>query len=285
MLTEEQVATYREQGFILVPNVFSADDVAELNRVTDAFVETSRSLTQSDSVFDIGPDHSHAAPKLRRIKHPTENHPAFDKAMRNPKLVGILQQLLGKAVRFDHAKLNIKPVGGGAEIDWHQDWAFYPHTNDDMLAVGVLLGDVGPKSGPLQVVPGSHKGPTLDHHSNGIFCGAISDPEDFAARAVPLMGEAGSITIHHVRAVHGSQSNTSETARRLLLLSYAAVDAWPLLQLDDGIESFDKRILTGEPTLAPRQVAVPIRIPLPKIETDDSIFDNQAHKQPAGMQT
>ncbi|WP_425403855.1 phytanoyl-CoA dioxygenase family protein [Hwanghaeella sp.] len=280
MLTEEQVAAYREDGFILVPDVYSTDEIAELNRVTDRFVETSRALTGSDSVFDIGPGHSHAAPKLRRIKNPTLHHPAFDKAMRHPGLIAILQQLLGDALRFDHAKLNIKPVGGGAEIDWHQDWAFYPHTNDDMLAVGVLLGDVGPKSGPLQVVPGSHKGPVLNHHSNGVFCGAIDDAEaeGLAETAVPLTGKAGSVTIHHVRAIHGSEPNTSETARRLLLFSYAAVDAWPLLP-KEGIGDFDTRILTGTPTLAPRQIAVPIRIPLPKVEADDSIFDNQSHKQ------
>ncbi|RVU38405.1 phytanoyl-CoA dioxygenase family protein [Hwanghaeella grinnelliae] len=280
MLTEDQVASYRTEGYLVVPDIFTPGEIAELNTVTDTFVEASRALTQSDAVFDIGPGHAHADPKLRRIKDPTHHHAAYDKAMRHPKLIAILQQLLGDAVRFDHAKLNIKPVGGGAEIDWHQDWAFYPHTNDDMLAVGVLLDDVGPRSGPLQVVPGSHKGPTLNHHSNAIFCGAIDDAEaePIAGTAVPLMGKAGSITIHHVRMVHGSEPNTSETARRLLLFSYAAVDAWPLLP-KEGIDAFNERILTGAPTLSPRQVAVPVRIPLPKVETDGSIFDNQAHKQ------
>lgn len=286
MLTEDQIAAYRKNGFILVPDVFSTDEIEELNRVTDGFVETSRSLTSSDSVFDIGPGHSHAEPKLRRIKNPTRHHAAYDKAMRHPNLIALLRQLLGDGLRFDHAKLNIKPVGGGATIDWHQDWAFYPHTNDDLLAVGVLLDDVGPKSGPLQVVPGSHKGPVLNHHSNGIFCGAIDDAEiaGLAEEAVALTGKAGAVTVHHVRAVHGSEPNTSATARRLLLFSYAAVDAWPLLPKED-LSDFNTRILTGAPTLAPRQTAVPVRIPLPKVETDDSIFDNQAHKQrgAAGM--
>lgn len=280
MLNDDQIETYRARGYILVPDVFSAEEIAELNRVTDTFVEASRALTQSDAVFDIGPGHSHAAPKLRRIKHPTVQHTVYDRAMRHPTLIAILQQLLGEAVRFDHAKLNIKPVGGGAEIDWHQDWAFYPHTNDDMLAIGVLLDDVGPRSGPLKVVPGSHRGPTMNHHSNGLFCGAIGDADmaGLAPTAEALTGKAGSITIHHVRAIHGSEPNTSDTPRRLLLFSYAAVDAWPLLP-KEGLESFNTRILTGSPTLAPRQVAVPVRIPLPKVASDDSIYDNQAHKQ------
>ena len=47
--------------------------------------------------------------------------------------------------------------------------------------------------------------------------------------AVPLTGKAGSITVHHVRAVHGSATNTSGRDRRLLLFQFRAADAWPLL--------------------------------------------------------
>ena len=40
------------------------------------------------------------------------------------------------------SKLNTKFEKGGSAVEWHQDWAFYPHTNDDVLAVGVMLDDV-----------------------------------------------------------------------------------------------------------------------------------------------
>ena len=57
---------------------------------------------------------------------------------------------------------------------------------------------------------------------DGKFCGAM-DPGrhevDYRA-AVPLTGQAGSITIHHVRAVHGSAPNRSSQARRLLLFQF-----------------------------------------------------------------
>ena len=282
MLTDDQIDFYRQQGYLLVPNLFTSREVADLNAVTDRFREESRTVSASDNVFDVGPGHSAEDPQLRRIKDPVLRHKSFDTAMRHPKLLAVLQQLLGRDLRFDHSKLNIKPVGGGAEIDWHQDWAFYPHTNDDLLAVGLMLDDVGPANGPLQVIPGSHLGPTHNHHSDGVFCGAITDTDaaEFERKAVPLTGGAGSITLHHVRTIHGSAPNTGDHDRRLLLFSYAAVDAWPLVPETD-LESFDARILTGGATLAPRQVAVPVRLPLPRVESDDSIFDNQAHKKDA----
>ena len=169
MLTYTQVAFYRDQGYLVVPDVFSAEELAELNQVTDGFLNRALSVQASNSVYDVAPDHSAAAPRVRRVKNPVDQDECYARASRNPKLIAILQQLIGDAIRFDHSKLNFKPVGGGAQIEWHQDWAFYPHTNDDLLAVGVYLEDCGEENGPLLVVPGTHKGPLYDHHHEGGF--------------------------------------------------------------------------------------------------------------------
>ncbi len=276
MLKPDQITFYRDQGYLVVEDVFTATELAELNAVTDNYVEGSRAVTDSDNVYDLGPGHSANAPRVRRIKDPADQHDVYYKASRNPKLVALLQCLLGPDVRFDHSKLNIKPVGGGAAIEWHQDWAFYPYTNDDLLAVGLYLEDCNEDNGPLLVLPGSHRGPVIDHHHDGIFVGAC-DPgaiEQDLNEAVPLTGKAGSITIHHVRTLHASTENRGVRERRLLLFSYAAVDAWPLVDSYE-LDEFNGRIITGMPTFAPRQTAVPIRLPLPKPNRAGSIFENQ----------
>ncbi len=276
MLQPAQIQFYRDQGYLVVEDVFSAEDLETLDTVTDIFLNRARAVKASDAVFDVAPDHGPDHPQVRRIKNPTQQHVAYDTAMRNPRLLDILECLLGPAIRFDHAKLNIKPVGGGATIEWHQDWAFYPHTNDDLLAVGVFLEDCGLENGPLQVIPGSHKGPIYNHHHEGIFVGAC-DPWEFkdqTNKPVSLPGKAGSITIHHVRTLHGSSVNRGSRDRRLLLFSYAAIDAWPLIDRYD-LEEFNSRIIRGEPTLEPRQVALPVRISLPRRAGNDSIFDDQ----------
>jgi ectoine hydroxylase-related dioxygenase (phytanoyl-CoA dioxygenase family) len=170
----------------------------------------------------------------------------------------------------------MKSAGYGAAVEWHQDWAFYPHTNDDVLATGIYLDDCGMENGPLLVVPESHRGPIYDHHADGYFTGAM-DPELEAAgydRAVPLVGEAGSMTIHHARLVHGSALNTSSKPRRLLLHEYAAADAWPLMGVAN-FEDFVGRVVRGKPTLEPRLVPVPVRMPLPPSPFQGSIYENQ----------
>jgi hypothetical protein len=96
---------------------------------------------------------------------------------------------------------------------------------------------------------------------------------DFS-KAVPLRGEAGSITVHHVRVVHGSAPNTSNRDRRLLLFQFRAADAWPLLGFP-SIEAFDELIVAGTATIEPRLECVPVRLPLPPADNQGSIYENQ----------
>jgi hypothetical protein len=63
MLTDGQRAAYDSDGFIVVPDVFSAADVAELRRVTDKFVSASATVTANDSVYDLEDTHSAAEPR------------------------------------------------------------------------------------------------------------------------------------------------------------------------------------------------------------------------------
>src|SRR5207344_1199954 len=140
--------------------------------------------------------HSATLPRVRRLKPAIFKRYAFFHALaRDPAITSILAQLLGQAIRQHGGKLNMKSAGFGAAVEWHQDWAFYPHTNDDVLATGIYLDDCDMQNGPLLVVPGTHKGPVYDHHANGYFVGAM-DPEidglDYS-KAVPLMGKAGSM--------------------------------------------------------------------------------------------
>lgn len=277
MISKQDVAFYNENGYLVVQNVLDGDEVAELRRITDEFVEKARAVTEHDEVYDLEDSHSPAEPRVRRIKTPHLWHPAYARMVRQPNLLEVLKQLWGPSIRFDVSKLNLKAAGYGAPVEWHQDWAFYPHTNDDLAAIGIMMDDVDDRNGPLLVIPGSHKGPIFDHHADGVFCGAM-DPakgEVDYRTAVPLTGPAGSITIHHVRTVHGSAANTSGKPRRLLLHQYRAADAWPLMAFQQDYDDFRSKLLCGEDTIEPRMEPVPVRLPLPPAAHQGSIYENQ----------
>ena len=166
----------------MVENVLSARELATVRQVTDELVAASRAVTEHNQIYDLEPTHTPGEPRVRRIKEPHNVHPAFREIAFSKKIADILTPLIGPSgIRYQTGKLNMKAAGYGAAVEWHQDWAFYPHTNDDLLAIGIYLDDCGPDNGPLMVVPGSHRWPIADHHSEGVFCGAI-DPTSLGHR-------------------------------------------------------------------------------------------------------
>ncbi|MDW3213869.1 MAG: phytanoyl-CoA dioxygenase family protein [Ilumatobacteraceae bacterium] len=271
------VAAYRQQGYVVVTDVLTTSELGAIRRELADVVAKAAGLTENDDVYDLEDSHSPASPRVRRIKEPHAVMPTVAALVRHPRMIEILTQLIGPDIRFQTSKLNMKSAGDGAAVEWHQDWAFYPHTNDDLVAVGIMLDDVDESNGPLCVLPGSHRGPTHDHHANGFFCGAIdpvATPIDFGS-AAKLTGTAGSMTFHHVRAVHGSAPNRSDRSRNLLLFQFAAVDAFPLATPVDDLARFDEMIVAGEPTIEPRVTVTPIRMPLPPAPSQGSIYENQ----------
>lgn len=263
MLTQEQVDLYRTNGYIVVENVISAEEIAELRRVTDEFVEKSREVTEHTKVFDLEPGHTPEAPRLRRLKNPAVLHPIYDRMLRHDYILDSVSQLIGQNIRHQACKLNMKSAGFGSPVEWHQDFAFGGDTtNDDMLSVGLAIDDMTQENGCLLFVPGSHKGPIYNHYQNDVFVGAITDPNFKPDNAVPIEVKAGGITIHHTRTLHASAPNVTGQSRRLFLLQYCAADALSPSPITDW-NAFDAAILRGEPVREPRYADVP-PVPRPK---------------------
>ncbi|MEF2554296.1 phytanoyl-CoA dioxygenase family protein [Aurantimonas sp. A2-1-M11] len=286
MLSAEQIARYRTDGYLLIENAIGPDEIKAIRDTALEFIERSRALTESDDVYDLDDGHSAETPRLTRIKVPHKQHPIFDGALRSDRMKSYFTDFLGPNVALQTTKLNTKAPGGGAAVEWHQDWAFYPHTNDDMLAFGLMLEDVDEENGPLMVIPGSHKGPVLSHHNNGVFCGAVNpdDPEFHFDKAIKLTGKAGDMSVHHARTLHGSAPNRSDRARMIMFFEACSADAWPLLGAGSYIhrlgqqamwDDLRERMICGEPVLSPRIETNPVRLPLPPASDASSIFKSQ----------
>ena len=203
VLSETQVRAYQDDGFLGLTSFVGADWMAQLQAVTQRMIEESRGVTETNDKFDVEPDHTPDAPRLRRLMRPQDQDPVYTEFAMNGPIVDIAEDLLGPDLKFHHGKLNFKWSGGGAEIKWHQDIPFWPHTAYNVLTIGVALEDIDDEMGPMGVVPGSHKGPIYDHYDrDGNWCGYIDDadlPAIDIANTAYLKGPAGSVTVHHCR--------------------------------------------------------------------------------------
>jgi Phytanoyl-CoA dioxygenase (PhyH) len=235
VLTEDQRAQYWRDGWISIPSLVDVATLERLRAITDEFVESSRSLTESNILFDLDAGHSAEEPRLRRLSSPTDLHEGYWAFASDSVITDVVTDLLGPNVKFHHSKLNFKAPRGGEEVKWHQDIQFWPHTNYDLLTVGVFLEDVEPGMGEVGFVPRSHDGPLYDlYGADDIWTGALRDGDLDDARvgdAVYPVGPAGTITVHSCRTVHGSAPNTSDRPRPLLLQTYAAADAYSYTDL------------------------------------------------------
>ncbi len=285
-LSKDEINFYNDQGYLLVEDVISENQHKEMLALVDVFFEKSKMIRENDNIFDLEDGHSSDNPRLKRIKQPHQHSQFFWDIIKESKIEEILRDLLGDNVSLKTSKLNTKAPGGGAAVEWHQDWAFYPHTNDNVLALGLMLNDVDMDNGPLMVIPESHKGPVLSHFNNGVFCGAIDpDDSDFdMSKAVTLTGKARSMTIHHARTLHGSSPNNSDKDRLVLFYECNSADAWPLVGAGAYMKStnpvqlcnqLEKQMVCGKVSYQPRMENVPVTIPLPPAPDYGSIFTSQ----------
>jgi ectoine hydroxylase len=263
-LTSAQRQGYFRDGFIGVERLVSQQWLDKLNAVTNEFVEISRNLQGKDRRFDLEPDHSATKPRIRRLNSPVDYHEVYWEFASQGPFVDVAEDLLGPDVKFHHSKLNFKWGGGGEEVKWHQDIQFWPHTNYQVLTIGVYLDDVTDDMAPMGVIPGSHNGPFYDLYDESTqWTGNIADkdiPQLNAASAEYLGGPAGSITVHNCRSVHGSPPNLSPIPRPLLLCAYSAAHAIPITNLTAGAK-YSEVVVRGKPArwarFDPRPVLMP----------------------------
>ncbi|MEO6876579.1 MAG: phytanoyl-CoA dioxygenase family protein [Opitutaceae bacterium] len=234
-LSAPEMAAYHEEGFVVIPAVFSPAEI-------DALRVAESSPTIQDALTEAGIGH-----RTVHLLEITRRHPAFLALARDPRIVRRLQPLLGADIQLQHSKLATKPVtrGTGA-FGWHQDLMFYPHTNTSLLSVFVYLDDATPENGCMSMVRGSHRLGPLNHlDGTGKFDGVCRDSRPWIEhpdRVVPLTPHAGAISIHHCLTLHGSPPNLSGRPRRGLVFSYRADDAY---QLGDTIFADTGLVVAG----------------------------------------
>jgi ectoine hydroxylase-related dioxygenase (phytanoyl-CoA dioxygenase family) len=265
MTLQSLAERYAETGYAVAPGLLSPEDTAQLRAVTDRLEATADPAGGDTPVFDFEEPDAQGRQMIQRIKKPHRADPYYFELARHPAILAVVQKLIGPNVRLNHTKINMKHAHGGAALEWHQDWAFAPHTNMDTCVASVMIDDADAENGAMQVLAGSHKGPLVEHHDeDGYFVGVIppGDPSMDPSTVRLLEGPAGTVAFHHPLTIHGSGVNRSGRSRRILFLEYAASDAYPMFYNVDWDE-YQSRIVAGPKTSEVRVEPHRIKLPFP----------------------
>ena len=208
-------------------------DKANLDRIDRAIRElTDKAIAMDDpsSILELEPEEVEGQRVPRRIYNAFVQHDVFRELGTNPAILDRLEQLLGPNIQLQLSKLNMKPAKVGSVVEWHQDLAYFPSTNDDILAILVYLDDATEENGCLRVLPGQHKSYLNHSDSEGIFAGMVTEDVSDGSHGEPetLAAPAGSVIFLHCLTPHSSFPNRSDKARRTVIYEYRASDSYPI---------------------------------------------------------
>ncbi|MEB0134342.1 ectoine hydroxylase [Actimicrobium sp. CCC2.4] len=235
-LNAAQRDVYRENGFLMLPDLFSADEVTglydEMQQMRGDFTATGRAEVIAEpgsgevrSIFDVH--------KLNAL---------FANLVRDPRVLNVAREILGSEVYIHQSRINYKPGFTGKEFYWHSDFETW-HTEDGMpamraLSCSILLTDNSDLNGPLMLIPGSHRhfisclGETPeDNYKKSLKKQEAGVPDDFLLRYLSDLGgitsctgKAGSVVFFDCNTMHGSNGNITPYPRSNLFFVYNSVE-------------------------------------------------------------
>ena len=237
-LNDDQVAFYRENGYLAGVRLLSDEQIDALRDEVMALVDPNHPgnslLYEFNSNESADPDkilfHALGAWRISEGLHDVLWHPAFTVAA---------SQLLDGAVRFWHDQIFYKPAHHGGVVLWHQDYSYWTRTQPIAhLSCWIGLDDSTRENGCVNYVPGSHKWNLLPRiefaNDMDAILGALTPEQRKQFKPVPIELKRGECSFHHPLMVHGSYENRTDMSRRAVVLNVfrdgvvSASDAAPL---------------------------------------------------------
>lgn len=219
-LTAEQIDRYDRDGYLIFPELFSAEEVGILQQEVDRV-----SQLRSEMVVREGDD---GPVKIMFRLHEEDGEtasPAFRAASRTSRVLRAAQQCLhDDDVYMHHSKLNMKAAIQGSAWPWHQDfhsWHLDGIAEPNMTTMTIVLTEASEFNGCLYVLPGSHKDGRSDPYFDDstaykLWAAKPTDMQAYMKRfpaPVPITGKAGTAAIFHCNLLHASGHNLSPEDR------------------------------------------------------------------------
>jgi len=235
-LGEEALSRFERDGFLWFEGFFSRERVApffdELNEMAK-----DTELMRSDQVI-LDPDSG----ELRSVFAMHRLSQRFDRLTRDPRILGMVRQLLGGDVYIHQSRINDKYGFQGSGFNWHSDFETW-HSEDGMplmraVSASLMLTDNNEFNGPLMLIPGSHHYfvPTVgktpeDNWRESLKSQTLGVPDQISLQRlanqggiVAPKGPPGSLLLFECNVLHASNRNLSPWPRSNLFFVYNSVD-------------------------------------------------------------
>ena len=217
-VNEAQIQFYRDNGFVQLDDVLSADELATIRKEIDEI------YSRGQGGIHTSGDRSAYGKVLDQRVNIWRDNAVVREFVFTPRLAEMARQLAGaRAMRLWHDHALLKQPGDSKPTPWHQDLPYWPMNESGALSIWIALDDVDERNGAMSFIPGSQRVGALP----GIN---LVDPQDIFAmvpkgelagtKPVTARMRAGSCTFHNGLCFHYAAANQTDRARRAMVMIY-----------------------------------------------------------------
>ena len=229
IFSQEELDNFHRDGFILVPGLGQAADLAAMNALSDGYLAGEMEPLEYESLLGYpgAPDSmdSQGGRTIRRLLGAHKRHPVFRNWSRSPGLLGRLRQLLGQEITLTLAHHNcimIKDTVYSSDTGWHQDIRYWRFEKPELISVMLALNPATEENGCLRFIPGSHLLSFEPEQFVGeeFFSDELPQNRDLIKneRIVPM--QTGDVVFFHCRTLHAATRNRGNSPRKSLIFTY-----------------------------------------------------------------
>jgi phytanoyl-CoA hydroxylase len=225
-LTDEQINSYRTNGYLVIEDFLSADELEAWRlALKEALVKRGGDkLPGRKKVYGKGDneDKSYFDNVFDQLLNLWQDNDKMREIMLDERLGMMAATLAGvDGVRIWHDQALIKRPWANP-TSWHLDTPYWSFSDRRALSIWVALDDATLENGCLFFIPGSHQKTTFENPGIGKNMGAIFDvyPQFKNTPSVAAVMKAGSCSFHNGLTIHGAHANMTPGYRRAMTCAY-----------------------------------------------------------------
>lgn len=235
-VTPEQVSFFIENGYLVLEDLVTPDEIEELKRDTIAIARGKYPCEKIKPATDELTDQQ-VLESFLCIHQPHYISPVIERHVTHPRICGVLSQITAAhlphwdgSVKCMQSMLFVKPPGFQGQ-NWHQDEIYIPTRDRSLIGAWTAMDDATIQNGCLWVLPGSHQsGYLYPQHVHGDIeefdSGYVSYGFD-ESNEIPVEVKSGTVVFFNGYLLHRSRKNRSDIYRRVLVNHY--MNAWSRL--------------------------------------------------------
>jgi len=224
LFSKEDIENYQQDGYIIVRNLFTEEEIDLLGQTARADNEMDKSSTKRD-------DGEGNAVRLALWNHPGDG--IYGMFARCKRVVDRVEDLLNDEAYHYHSKMVLKDAKVGGAWAWHQDYGYWYQNGvlfPNLCSVMIAVDQATIENGCMQVIKGSHKLGRINHVLSGDQAGADMERVEEAKKRLELVHvtmEQGDALFFHSNTLHASDANRSENSRWAMICCYNAASNDP----------------------------------------------------------